>query len=162
MRFVAVLNREGGTLRSTDLGAFIERMRETLAKSGHQLETEIVGGADIETALAKASAGKAEIVIAGGGDGTVSAAAAALMNKKKALAVLPAGTMNLFARGLGIPCRSMRPWRHSPTAGCGPSTWPAPTAGRSSINSRSACTSRWSICATTWNSSPGGEKWRPP
>jgi diacylglycerol kinase family enzyme len=41
--------------------------------------------------------------MAGGGDGTISAAAAALMGKKKALAILPAGTMNLFARGLGIP-----------------------------------------------------------
>ena len=44
-----------------------------------------------------------DVVLAGGGDGTISAAAARLMGKKKALAVLPAGTMNLFARGLGIP-----------------------------------------------------------
>ena len=42
-------------------------------------------------------------MLAGGGDGTISAAAARLMNSKKALAILPAGTMNLFARGLGIP-----------------------------------------------------------
>jgi diacylglycerol kinase family enzyme len=42
-------------------------------------------------------------VIAGGGDGTISAAATAMMGKKKALAVLPAGTMNLFARSLDIP-----------------------------------------------------------
>jgi diacylglycerol kinase family enzyme len=49
------------------------------------------------------AAARCDIVIAGGGDGTVSAAASALMRKKKALAVLPAGTMNLFARGLGIP-----------------------------------------------------------
>ncbi|MDQ6433597.1 diacylglycerol kinase family protein [Mesorhizobium sp. LHD-90] len=43
--------------------------------------------------------------MAGGGDGTISAAAAALKDTDKALAVLPAGTMNLFARGLGIPQR---------------------------------------------------------
>src|SRR5690606_28446370 len=44
-----------------------------------------------------------DVVLAGGGDGTISAAAARLMGRKKALAILPAGTMNLFARGLGIP-----------------------------------------------------------
>ena len=37
------------------------------------------------------------------GDGTVSAAAASLMDSGKVLAILPAGTMNLFARSLGIP-----------------------------------------------------------
>ena len=58
---------------------------------------------EIEAALAKAAASRADVVLAGGGDGTISAAAAALMGKKKALAILPAGTMNLFARSLGIP-----------------------------------------------------------
>jgi len=58
----------------------------------------------VAEAFDKASAARGvDVVIAGGGDGTISAAAARLMGKKKALAVLPAGTMNLFARGLGIP-----------------------------------------------------------
>ena len=54
-------------------------------------------------ALDKAASGQRRLVLAGGGDGTVSAAAAQLMDTEKALAILPAGTMNLFARGLGIP-----------------------------------------------------------
>ena len=58
---------------------------------------------DIEAALAKAAASHADVLLAGGGDGTASAAAGMLMGKKKALAILPAGTMNLVARGLGIP-----------------------------------------------------------
>jgi diacylglycerol kinase family enzyme len=103
MRFIAVLNRDGGTLRTTDLDAFCSRMTETLEKAGHRVDVERVSGPEIETALAKAAASRADVVLAGGGDGTVSAAAAALMGKKKALAILPAGTMNLFARGLGIP-----------------------------------------------------------
>src|SRR5690606_18763132 len=58
----------------------------------------------IADALARvAAAPDVDVVLAGGGDGTVSAAAGALMETGKALAVLPAGTMNLFARGLGIP-----------------------------------------------------------
>ena len=103
MRFIAVLNRDGGTFRTTDLEAFTGRMTEVLEKAGHRLDAEIVSGPEIEAALAKAAASRADVVIAGGGDGTISAAAAALMGKTKALAVLPAGTMNLFARGLGSP-----------------------------------------------------------
>lgn len=104
MRFAAVLNRDGGTLRTTDLPAFSEQMRKTLEAAGHSIDIDIVAGGDIEAALEKAAARRGvNVVLAGGGDGTISAAAALLMNRKKALAILPAGTMNLFARGLGIP-----------------------------------------------------------
>jgi diacylglycerol kinase family enzyme len=103
MRFIAILNRDGGTLRTTDLDAFCGRMTETLENAGHRIDIERTAGADIEAAIAKAAASRADVLLAGGGDGTISAAAGALMGKKKALAILPAGTMNLFARGLGIP-----------------------------------------------------------
>lgn len=103
MHFSCVLNRDGGTLRTTDLDAFTARAGKVLEESGHTLSVEIVAGAEIVDALAKAARSRADVIVAGGGDGTVSAAARALMGRKKALAVLPAGTMNLFARGLGIP-----------------------------------------------------------
>ncbi|UCI08726.1 diacylglycerol/lipid kinase family protein [Mesorhizobium sp. B1-1-8] len=104
MRFAAVLNQDGGTLRSTDIAAFSDRLRRTLEAAGHSVQIDIVAGRDIAAALQKAIAKRnIDVVIAGGGDGTISTAASLLMNKKKALAILPAGTMNLFARGLGIP-----------------------------------------------------------
>ncbi|ESZ26744.1 diacylglycerol kinase family protein [Mesorhizobium sp. L2C084A000] len=104
MKFAAVLNRDGGTLRTTDLAAFSDRMHQTLEAAGHSLSIEIVAGKDVvETLDSAASRRSVDIVLAGGGDGTISAAAARLMGTKKALAILPAGTMNLFARGLGIP-----------------------------------------------------------
>ncbi|MCQ8874319.1 diacylglycerol kinase family lipid kinase [Mesorhizobium sp. LMG17149] len=104
MKFAAVLNRDGGTLRTTDLVAFSDRMHQTLETAGHSLSIEIVAGKEVvETLDSVASRRSVDIVLAGGGDGTISAAAARLMGTKKALAILPAGTMNLFARGLGIP-----------------------------------------------------------
>ncbi len=104
MRFAAVLNRDGGTLRTIDIDAFSERLRHTLEAAGHTVQVDIVPGREVAAALEKAIAkSNIDVVLAGGGDGTISTAASLLMNKKKALAILPAGTMNLFARGLGIP-----------------------------------------------------------
>ncbi|MDX8490526.1 diacylglycerol kinase family lipid kinase [Mesorhizobium sp. VK22B] len=104
MRFAAVLNQDGGTLRTTDVSAFAGRLRQTLEAAGHSVQVDIVAGHKIAAALERAVTRRnVDVVIAGGGDGTISTAASLLMNKKKALAILPAGTMNLFARGLGIP-----------------------------------------------------------
>ncbi len=104
MRFLAVLNREGGTLRTTDIETFSRQLASTLEEAGHSVTIDVVDGAGVVQALKRASRdAQTDVVLAGGGDGTVSAAAAALMDTDKALAILPAGTMNLFARSLGIP-----------------------------------------------------------
>lgn len=104
MRFAAVLNQDGGMLRTIDIQAFSDQLRQILEAAGHSVEIEIVAGRDIATALERAIAKRnVDVILAAGGDGTISTAASLLMNKEKALAILPAGTMNLFARGLGIP-----------------------------------------------------------
>src|ERR1700759_4420342 len=103
MRFAVVLNQDGGTLRSIDLKAFAATVRQTLEAAGHPATLDIVPGKDIAATLDSAASKRGvDVVLAGGGDGTISAAAARLMNGKKALAILPAGTMNLFARAIGI------------------------------------------------------------
>jgi diacylglycerol kinase family enzyme len=55
-------------------------------------------------ALARAAvAGGARMVIAGGGDGTISAIASAVAGTTTVLGLLPLGTLNHFAKDLGIP-----------------------------------------------------------
>ena len=102
MRVVGVLNRNGGTLKTTDLAALTSRAVAIFAGAGHELEVRVVGGSELIPELERA-AREAEVLLAGGGDGTISAAAAIAFRQGVPLAVLPAGTMNLFARSLGIP-----------------------------------------------------------
>lgn len=104
MRFLVILNRDGGTLKTTDLDALSAEAETILSAGGHQVAVEIVAGKDVEKALGRAAErDDVDVVIAGGGDGTVSTAAGLLAGSAKALAILPAGTMNLFARSLGVP-----------------------------------------------------------
>jgi YegS/Rv2252/BmrU family lipid kinase len=60
-------------------------------------------GADLVRLAHSAAHGDAKTVVAGGGDGTMSSVAAALIGSDKTLGVLPLGTMNHFAKDLGIP-----------------------------------------------------------
>jgi diacylglycerol kinase family enzyme len=104
MHFVAIFNQDGGTFRTMDIGAFVSDAEQIFATAGHTIECRPVGGDKLAAALAKGVRElSADVLIAGGGDGTISAAAAACFKAGKALAVLPAGTMNLFARSLGMP-----------------------------------------------------------
>lgn len=102
MRFIGVLNRDGGTFRTLDLEAFVTRANASFEQAGHSFESRVVSGDELIDALRQA-ADDADVLLAGGGDGTISAAAAIAYRKGVPLAVLPAGTMNLFARSLGLP-----------------------------------------------------------
>jgi diacylglycerol kinase family enzyme len=104
MRVIAILNRNGGTFRTLDMAAFAARAEAVFAEAGHRLECRVVEGEALIAELRRAATDPdADVVLAGGGDGTISAAAAICFDVGKPLAVLPAGTMNLFARTLAVP-----------------------------------------------------------
>lgn len=104
MQVHAVFNRDGGTFRTMDIAAFALKARNIFEQHGHAFQSDIVAGKDIVKALENAAAGNMDgVLMAGGGDGTISAAAALAWKTGVPLAVLPAGTMNLFARSLKIP-----------------------------------------------------------
>lgn len=104
MKIHAVFNREGGTFRTMDMDAFCRTMTGVFERHGHEVRCDAVAGSMIRRALERvAEARDADVILAGGGDGTISAAAAIAWKAGMPLGVLPAGTMNLFARTLKIP-----------------------------------------------------------
>ncbi|HEY8575091.1 MAG TPA: diacylglycerol kinase family protein [Devosia sp.] len=103
MRFIAVLNRDGGTLRTMDLDDFCATISTSLARHGHSVDCRVVAGRDVTAELERAAADDADALLVAGGDGTISTAAAIAFTSGRPLAILPAGTMNLFARALKLP-----------------------------------------------------------
>lgn len=104
MRFKALFNRDGGTFRTTDMDAYAKKAEQVFHDAGHEIECLAVHGKDIVAELEKAAEEKGvDALIAGGGDGTISAAAGIAWKTGLPLGVVPAGTMNLFARSLKLP-----------------------------------------------------------
>ena len=104
MRIRAVLNREGGTLKTMDLEMFSDHLRQAFGREGHDFDICLVTGKELEDALERETSDRnLDAIVAGGGDGTVSCAAAHAWKNGMPLGVLPAGTMNLFARSIGVP-----------------------------------------------------------
>ena len=60
-------------------------------------------GAEILASTEAAVAAGATLIVAGGGDGTQNAVASKLVGRGIAMGILPLGTLNHFARDLGIP-----------------------------------------------------------
>jgi diacylglycerol kinase family enzyme len=75
---------------------------DALKRAG-AFEERLVLPSRLFAAVQQAATGGAERVLVAGGDGTIATAAAALVGSSTALAILPGGTLNHFARDYGIP-----------------------------------------------------------
>lgn len=86
-------------------GSAIDRgaVESALSGAGVAGKVEWPDGAAVAEAAKQAAAEGLDLVVAGGGDGTLSAVAGALAGTKTKLGILPLGTLNHFARDLGIP-----------------------------------------------------------
>ena len=100
-RVTVLLNRGGGAVSADpNLAA---RASKALAAAGIDAEVEFVSGSECAVRCrAVAERGDTQLIV-GGGDGTVSAASSALVGTETRLGILPLGTLNHFARDLGIP-----------------------------------------------------------
>ncbi len=101
MSVAVLINKNGGTASADPAIAAKVSAAFTNAGVAHRLAM-VEGGKFTARCKALAKRGDTLIVI-GGGDGTVSAAASALAGSKTALGIVPLGTLNHFARDLGIP-----------------------------------------------------------
>jgi diacylglycerol kinase family enzyme len=104
MKLVGFFNRDGGTFRTTDMEAYERQAEAIFREAGHDFEAIVFSGKEIVPAMERA-ARREDIdgIVAGGGDGTISAAASIAWKNGVVLGVVPAGTMNLFARSLKVP-----------------------------------------------------------
>jgi YegS/Rv2252/BmrU family lipid kinase len=100
-RITVLLNRGGGAVMADPRIA--DRVGEAFAAAGLDVEVELVAGGECAVRCRAIAERGDELLVVGGGDGTVSAAASALVGTDTRLGIVPLGTLNHFARDLGIP-----------------------------------------------------------
>lgn len=88
--------------RSGTAPAFRDVLDRLTELAGEGLAGDATPQDPFERQLAALHQAKPDTIIAVGGDGTINAAAQAALKADAALAIVPAGTMNLVARDLGI------------------------------------------------------------
>jgi diacylglycerol kinase family enzyme len=108
-RIAAVMNAGAGAF-SQALAADIQaELTQSFARNRVLADIDFVEGEGlrraIEGALARAEKGAIDAVVIGGGDGSIRTAASVLAGTGVPLGVLPLGTLNHFAKDLGIPLK---------------------------------------------------------
>ncbi len=85
-------------------GDQVARLTDLFARYGASAEVHLArSGSEIATLARDALERRPDMVVAGGGDGTVSSVAAVLAGSELPFGVLPLGTLNHFAKDLGVP-----------------------------------------------------------
>ena len=101
MKVAVVLNGKSGTALDE---AGLERMKAAFVGAGCEASVaRAASGADLRALVDEAARSRPDAIAIGGGDGTLSTAAGVLVEHDIPMAVLPLGTLNHFARDLGIP-----------------------------------------------------------
>ena len=100
MRVVIIVNSEAGSASGFDAQAVISAGHD----AGAQVSVQMVPGAALaERARELATSPEVDVVVAAGGDGTVNSVAGAVCEAGGLLGVIPLGTLNHFAKDLGMP-----------------------------------------------------------
>jgi diacylglycerol kinase family enzyme len=103
MRVVALVNHRAGAIEAVGKEPTPESIADILKTVGVESEVRAVSGDKLIAEARAAADTRPDAVIAAGGDGTISAVASALAGRDTPLGVIPAGTLNHFAKDLGIP-----------------------------------------------------------
>ena len=103
MKVIVLLNRSAGTVASSTAARTDAAVAEAMSNVGIQANLRSVPHDQLKKEAQAAVRSDADVVVAGGGDGTINTVAAALAGADKPLGILPLGTLNHFAKDLGIP-----------------------------------------------------------
>jgi diacylglycerol kinase family enzyme len=103
MKTTVVLNASAGSITASDVSTSVSRVREAFARANLAAEVLAIRPEGFFEAARAAASSDADVIVFGGGDGTLSAGAAALLESGKPLGILPLGSLNHFARDVGIP-----------------------------------------------------------
>jgi YegS/Rv2252/BmrU family lipid kinase len=95
-----IVNGGAGTAQTADANGALEAV---FAKHGVQARVHAASGPDLCDLARRVAADRPRAIVAAGGDGTLNAVASAVAGTGIALGVLPMGTLNHFAKDLGIP-----------------------------------------------------------
>jgi len=99
-RITVLLNPRSGTQDD----AVVQRVTDAFRCAGAaNPDIRIIEGPLVCTAASEALAHGSTVLVAGGGDGTVSSVASAIVGSDAALGILPLGTLNHFAKDVGVP-----------------------------------------------------------
>ncbi len=110
MRAVVILNQSGGQLAAGGSGAITPvELQAAFRDAGVDASVLPVPCDDFAGTVKRAAVAPVDAVIVGGGDGSVNTAAHLLVGNSRALGVLPLGTLNHFAKDLGLPLE----WRET-------------------------------------------------
>jgi diacylglycerol kinase family enzyme len=107
LRVAALLNASAGTVEREG----VETLRDVLASEfeNHDIAAvlELLPGSELRSAAKRARQqiidGQLDAIVVGGGDGSVRTVASVLAGSDIPIGILPLGTLNHFARDVGIP-----------------------------------------------------------
>lgn len=100
-RVAVVLNAGSGDGSAEQAAALLATL---FSEVGYEFRIDLLkAGDDLPKAIDRAIADKVDIIVAGGGDGTVNSVVNAIAGHDITLGVLPLGTLNHFAKDLGLP-----------------------------------------------------------
>ena len=103
MKTAVILNAAAGPPAGGRDSSGADRVRKAFERAGLEAIVTAPERDSFVAAVRDAVASDADVIVLGGGDGTLSAGAHAMMGGAKPLGVLPLGTLNHFAKDVGIP-----------------------------------------------------------
>lgn len=103
MKAIVLLNSGAGTLLLQQGQRLDQVVRDKLTSLGIEADVRSIAGSQLIDEATIAIKSNVDVLVVGGGDGTLSTIAGILAGTQLPLGILPLGTLNHFAKDLGIP-----------------------------------------------------------